>query len=482
MSSVKKNFLYNVAYQLLAIAIPLITMPYLSRVLGATGIGEYSYTYGIAECFGFFTLLGVNNYGNRTIARSRTSGGDVPRAFWEIYAFQILAGLIVVAAYLVYLLFACSADMLISAIWLVYLASVAFDINWFFFGMERFKTTVIRNTAVKLLTFASIFIFVHDSADVWKYCLILAVGALISQVVLWPFLIKSIGWQKPTLSGIAKHVKPNLILFIPVIAVSLYQVADRVILGLMAGYYEAGLFENALRVTVIPFAVVTALGTVMLPRITNLIASNQIEKCKTYLSDSFWLTAIISSIIMFGIASISFELAPVYFGEEFSFCSWLILIMIFDIPFRTWGNVIRTQYLMPLGKDKIFVSSVVAGAVVNLVINVLLIPVLGSLGAAIATFITEATVCVYQVFAVRNELPLRSYFVVGLPFYGIGLVMFIGVRLFSGFVGVSVAGLVLEILIGAAIFAVGCVGYYVVTRDERVDSMLIAPLLKKLGK
>lgn len=481
MSSVKKNFLYNVFYQLLAIAIPLVTMPYLSRVLGAAGIGEYSYTYGIAECFGFFALLGVNNYGNRTIARNRTSDGDISKAFWEIYAFQLLAGVVVIAAYLVYLLFIRSSNPLISALWIIYLVSTAIDVNWFFFGMEQFKITVIRNAVIKLLTFASVFVFIHSADDVWVYCCILAFGAFAQQAVMWLFVPRFVEWCKPSVSGVLAHVKPNLVLFIPVIAVSLYQVVDRIILGVIAGYFEVGLFENALKVRTIPFAVVTALGTVMLPRITTLIANNQIELSKRYLIDSFWLTSIVSSVIMFGIAAVSFELAPVYFGEEFTFCGWLLFVMIFDIPFRTWGNVIRTQHLMPIGKDKTFVASVVVGAAVNLVINLALIPFFGSMGAAIATLVTEMTVCVYQVVAVRGELPLKECFVVGLPFYVIGFIMFIGVRAFSFFAEVNVTGLVLEILVGAAIYACGAIVYYLVSRDKRIDSMLLKPLLSRLG-
>lgn len=472
MSSIKKNFVYNVAYQVLTILIPIVTMPYLSRVLGTKGIGVYSYTYSIAECFGLFTLLGLANYGNRTIARNRVKGGNVSKVFFEVYAFQLIMGVVVVAVYLVYVLQSYSENRSVQLIWTLFLISVMLDINWFFFGLEKFKLTITRNMIVKLVTFIAIFLFVREENGVVAYCFVLAVGALVTQVVLWPFLLREVTWVCPTLWGIARHIKPNFVLFIPVVAVSIYKQVDVVILGSISGYDDVGLYENAYKVIVMPFAVISALGTVMLPRVTNLLAKGEVEKNNQYLTDSFWSTAIFASIIMFGIASISFELAPVYFGEAFSYCSILILIMIFDVPFRTWGNVIRTQYLMPLGRDREFVISVVAGAAVNLVINLMLIPFIGCLGAAIAMLLTQITVCLLQVWAVRSELPLKRYLLIGLPFYAMGAVMFVCVRIVSLFVAVDAVGLMIEVSMGAVAFGTCFVLYIAFSKDERVDRFL----------
>ena len=149
MSSIKKNFLYNSLYQILVMFIPLITMPYISRVLGAQGVGTYSYAYSIANYFVLFIMLGLNNYGNRTIARVRDNEEKLSKTFWSIYALQLFLGIIINIIYVGYSFFI-SSNIYISLSMFFYVLSATFDINWLFFGLEKFKLTIIRNTTIKI--------------------------------------------------------------------------------------------------------------------------------------------------------------------------------------------------------------------------------------------------------------------------------------------------------------------------------------------
>lgn len=158
MSSVKKNFIYNTLYQLLVIIIPLITTPYLSRILGAEKTGVYSYSYTIATYFVLFIMLGLNNYGNRTISIIRDDKTKVSQEFWSIYFMQLVFGLFGVIAYVLYTII--FSNTLITWILLLYVVSALIDINWFFFGMEQFKITVTRNTVIKIISTVMIFTFV----------------------------------------------------------------------------------------------------------------------------------------------------------------------------------------------------------------------------------------------------------------------------------------------------------------------------------
>ena len=174
MNTVKKNFMYNTAYQILILIIPLVTAPYLSRVIGAEGIGIYSYTYSIAYYFGLFILLGLNNYGNRKIAQVKDNKEKLSKEFLSIYLMQVMMSIIVIGIYGIYITLNNYTYKIIQVIQIVYLISVALDINWLFFGLEKFKITVTRNFLIKILTFICIFIFVKNEQDLWVYTLIMS--------------------------------------------------------------------------------------------------------------------------------------------------------------------------------------------------------------------------------------------------------------------------------------------------------------------
>ena len=202
IGTLKKNFLLNTTYQILMLIIPLITVPYVSRVLGASGIGEYSYTYSIVYYFIIVAMLGFNNYGNRTVARYRHDRKKLSKKFAEIYTFQVLMSCSMILLYSLYLLVVEPEYINIGAIQIIYLVACVFDINWFFFGLEEFKLTIPRNMLVKLLSLAAIFVFVRSKNDVWIYTLILSLGALLSQIIMFPFLHRYIDRVKVRLSDL----------------------------------------------------------------------------------------------------------------------------------------------------------------------------------------------------------------------------------------------------------------------------------------
>ena len=173
-TSPKKNFIYNIIYQLLIMIIPLITAPYLSRTVGVDGVGTYSYTYSIAYYFMLFTLLGVNNYGNRTIAKVREDKVKLSKTFWEIYSLQVSLGIIMLVCYCIYILLFCNEYRNIAVIQTLFIVSAMLDINWFFFGIEEFKKTITRNTLIKVGNIILILLAVKSKNDLWKYTLIMS--------------------------------------------------------------------------------------------------------------------------------------------------------------------------------------------------------------------------------------------------------------------------------------------------------------------
>lgn len=422
INSIKKNFLYNAFYNVLTLIIPLVTTPYISRIMGAERIGIYSYAYSIATYFGLFILLGLNNYGNRTIASVRDDKNQLSKTFCSIYAMQLIMSLIVIVIYVTYVLFLAS-DQLMAWIQLIYLISVALDINWFFFGMEQFKLTVTRNTIIKILNLIFIFILVKSKSDLYIYGLIMVCGPLLSQFILWMFIKKYVMFKKVSLSDIGQHIKPNLILFIPVIAISLYTIMDRVMLGMMSSMTEVGYYENSNKLTQIPVMAISSLGTVMLPRISNMISNGKKEESIRYIQKSLIVSVLLSTSMAFGLCAVSNEFVPIFYGSGFDKCKDVISILVLSSIFISWANVIRTQYLIPNKKDKIYIVSVFLGAIVNVGINFVLIPKLMSIGAAIGTICAEFIVCAYQTYKVRNELDIKLYIKQSAPLLLVSIVM-----------------------------------------------------------
>lgn len=449
-TSLKKNFLYNAFYNVLVLILPLVTAPYISRIMGAEKIGVYSYSYSVASYFGLFILMGLTNYGNRTIAGVKENKNELSRTFWSIYFMQIIMAIVVIIIYIFYVYFIAS-DKVMASIQLLYLISVALDINWFFFGMELFKLTVTRNTIIKLLNVTLIFLLVKSKNDIYIYGIIMTIGPLLSQLFLWIFLRRYIRITKITINDIILHIKPNLVLFIPVIAISLYTIMDRVMLGIMSTMKEVGYYENSNKLTQIPVMAITSLGTVMLPRMSNLVANGRNEETKKYIQKSLIISMFLSSSMAFGLSAISKEFVPFFYGRGFEKCINLIPVLLLSSIFISFANVIRTQYLIPYKKDNIYIVSFFLGAFVNMGINLLLIPNIQSVGAAIGTLCAEMTVCIYQVYMVKNEIRVLHYLKQGIPLMISGVLMYV-IVINIPFITNYIVTIIIKVVVGTIIY------------------------------
>lgn len=469
-SSIKLNFLYNSLYQVLLIVLPLVTSPYISRTLGSEGVGEYSYTFSIASSFALLGMLGVINYGNRTIASVQDDRFERSRAFWSIWKLQVFVTAVVLLIYLLYILYVCPEKYkLLSYVQAISILSSMVDINWFFFGMEKFRLTVIRNVFIKIINVFLIFIFVKTADDVWLYTLIMASGMLLSNLLIWPFLRREVDYMKSGISYTFSHLRQMLILFIPVIAVTLYKRIDKVMLGALSTMSQTGFFENTEKIINIPMGVITALGTVMLPRMSYLFAKGKADESKKYIEYSMEFISFMSAAMIFGIAGIAKEFAPLFFGQAFTEVGTLIIAISPTIFFVSFANVIRTQYLIPLRYDKVYIISVWAGAIANLMINIALIPKMGAFGAVLGTVFAEMSVMIYQTWYVRKELPVKRYLLKSIYYIIAGIVMFFVIRFVSKFGSADFSTILLEIFIGALVYIVLCAPYMYIMHKSKIN-------------
>ena len=407
MMNEKKNFLYNLSYTILNLILPLITAPYISRIVGPHGVGMYSYYYSIASYFVIFGKLGLINYGTRLVSKVRDDRNDLNKTFSSIYYQQIIAGIITILIYIAYAIFI-SNDKLLSIIMITLVASILFDIDWLYSGLEQFKVIALKNFVIKIITVLCIFLFVKNKNDLWLYALILCLGNTLGFISMWFGVKKSVRFVKVEWRDITNHFRPNLILLVPVIAVNIYRTLDKIIVGYISGMVQTGYYENAEKIIYALCGIITSFGTVMMPKISNLIANGKKNESQKYLINSMNFIMFITCGISFGVVAISEKLTVVVFGIDFIMSAELLRALALTIIFIGWANVIRTQYIMPNNLDNLYIKSVVIGAIVNFTINILLIPQINAYGAVIGTFIAEFIAALLQTIQVRKKIPIKK--------------------------------------------------------------------------
>lgn len=481
MSSIKKNLAYNMMYQLVGILVPLVTSPYLSRVLGAKNLGIHSFTMSVALYFMMFMILGIGNYGNRTIAKIKRKGKqELSKVFWSIYSIQILMSVLVILAYILYLSFGVRNYQEIAILQIFLVLSNAVDITWYFYGMEDFGRIVLRNTLVKVLGLILIFVCVHTSADLWKYTLINGGTAFVGQLLMWGQLNGRLAWVKVTVNDLLPHIKPILILFVPVLAISVFTNMDKYMLGLIADVKQVGFYDNANRIIEIPKALIAALGAVMLPRTASLISEGKGEQSIYYMEMTILYVMGISSVLMFGLMSVADIFSVVFWGKDFIESGRLIAGMAPAFVFSVLGNIIRTQYLIPRAKDKDYVISLILGAIVNFIMNCFLIKPYGAMGATISTVLAEFVLSGTQFFVVRKHLDLKAYIKNGLIFYLFGLLMYLAIVVVKSHMLYNAISLILLIIVGGIVYLGLCCFYILLSNNPHFRS-LREKIRRKIG-
>lgn len=461
------NFLYQVAYQLLTIILPLVTAPYISRVLGPENTGIYSYTFVIANYFLVFAALGIETYGNRTIARVKSEGQDkINYTFTTLFLMHAIVSIIAIIIYAVYIVYFLTKYRLIASLQGLLVISALFDVNWFFFGIEEFKLTVTRNMLIKLSTVIAMFVFVRTSDDLWKYTLIMSLGVVISQSVIWFFLPKYVRFVKVKFFDVINHLKPLCILFLAVVATSLYRMIDKLMLGWFGNMNSLGAYEYADRLMRMVVTLITALGTVMLPRMSALYAQRQQEQAKKYLNSTSQFMFVMSFALAFGLAGIAKEFVPIFLGKGYGSTSVLVQVLAISLPLMGWNNLVRTQILMPTSKDMIYTRAVWAGAIIDVILNAILISTIGSIGAAISTVIAYLVVSCFQTIPLKNEYDIRHLLKYSLfPLFS-GCIMFVVVRTIGNKLGISFITIVAEIICGAIVYILLNVSYLWKTQNK----------------
>lgn len=484
-NSIKKNYAYSSAYQVLNIIIPLITTPYLSRVIGAEGNGLYTYTYSVASLFNLFAQLGLSNYGVREIASCKEDRVLRSKTFWNIFCMNLISGGLVSALYALYCMTLGNSYYPLCAIWALMIVGSTIDVTWMLNGCQEFKVPTIRNFCTRLASMVFILLFVRDSGDVWAYVLAIAAPTFINALCVWPFVTRYVDFSRPEWREMRRHLKPNLVLFIPIIATSVYNLLDSFMLGSIGDMKDTGYYNYASRITQIPLAFITALGSVVLPKMTEVIAGGRIAEAKGLVRETMWFMEAAAMAFSWGVVAVAPEFVPVFFGPGFDECVILIAALAPTIPLVSATNVMGVQYLVPSRRDRDFTASVVTGATVNFLLNLFVIPQFGAFGASLSTVAAELTVLLVQVWLVHGELEVVRYLREAVPFILIGLIMMLGVRGLAAFLstigmGLTVFTIIIEFIAGALLY-LGMSAVWVKVSHNQEFKNLLPELARRFG-
>ena len=451
--SIKKNYVYNLLYQVLVIIIPIITIPYVSRVLGARNIGIYGYTLSISAYFILIGSLGISLYGQREIAYVMNNKKNYSKKFWEIFLLRFfLMCISTIIFYFVFVKTKRTYSVYFQILTLEIMGN-AIDISWFFQGLEEFGKTVSRNIIVKTISLVCIFLFVKTKNDLYIYFIIYVLSIVLGNLSLWlymPKYIENIDFEN---LNILKHIKPTIALFIPQAAIQIYTVLDRTMIGLIiSDKAEVGFYTQGEKIIKLLLTIITAMGAVMLPRIANRFAEKDKKAIKAYIYKSFNLVFILAFPLMFGLISISKAFVPIFFGPGYDKVIPIMMLLSPIVVLIGMSNVIGMQYLLPTKRQKEFTISVICGAIINFTINLFLIKKYGAVGAAISTLIAESIVTGIQIVFVRNEFSFRKIVNSALPYLFAGICMFIICIVISSFVSFRPSSLLLQVVIGGIVY------------------------------
>ncbi|MCR5267643.1 MAG: oligosaccharide flippase family protein [Lachnospiraceae bacterium] len=405
----KKNFIYRLIYEILLYAIPVIALPYVSRVIGADGVGEYSYTYSVISYFMMFGALGTVSYGTREIARKRDDKAAYTKAFFEIELLSVFICLLCLLLWIALILYSVKYRLLFLAL-TPFLIGTMLDISWFYVGLERIGTLTLTGMSVRIAGLVLLFALVRSKEDLVTYCLINSVTLLGANLAMWIALPKYLG--RTDLKGLRfrHHFRESLVYFVPTIAVSIYLVLDKTLIGLITeDPYQNGYYEQASRITGIAKSLAFVIyNTVATARLSYLFAEEKYDEAKDRIRSSLDFILLLSFGSAFGLLGIAKTFVPVFLGDGYEPVTYLLYLMLPLIPVIAVSNCLGSLYYVPAGKRGKSAGYIVAGAVLNLLLNLCLIPFLGATGAVIASLAAEFVITVLYVKNCDGFLQARA--------------------------------------------------------------------------
>jgi O-antigen/teichoic acid export membrane protein len=401
----KANFAYNFISQILTLIVPLVTTPYLSRVLHEAGNGQYSYALSIITIFIMLANLGFSTYGQREIAKLQDNEEERSKCFWEIVILRSISTIVVTSVFFAVLYTVgfkkCNDLILILSI---KLGGSIFDIQFLFTGNEDFKSIAIRSIILKIIGLVCIFVFVKTENDTWIYTLCMAACTVFSNIVMWPSAFKTISFKNIKSFSYKRHIVPTLLIFVPTLAITIYSVLDKTMIGILvpadSSDYENGCYEQAYKINSVALLLVTLISPVMTSRNASDFKKGDIESLKHHIDYSQKYVWMMGSPLIAGFAALSPNLCTWFLGNGYAEVPLLLQIMSVRFIFSGFTETFGSQILIASGREKYVSIATVITALFDFVTNFWLIPLYGATGAAITTAVSELICFLFELIVV----------------------------------------------------------------------------------
>lgn len=483
--SLKTNFIFNLIIQIITYIIPLITAPYLSRVLSPEGIGQNSFVNSICSYFTMVIAFGFLTYGTKTISENKDKKQDYSNVFWNVFFSR---GFLFILCFLVYFLmaylwgFGSTVDKNIFLIYSLVLVNAFLTIDYLFQGLENFRILSIINIVCNIFAAACYFLFVKTSSDLFIYVTIFVAKSLIISLISWMFALKRISKPIANEIHIFRTLKNNFFYFLPTVAISVYTVLDCTMLGYLASDAQVGYYEQAYKIVSLVTGLMNAISPVMLSRVSSLIKEGKEKEAEEKTIKMAEVYFLLGFPALFGLYSISKYFIPAFFGMDYvpsiNVIYWLIpLVMILPISNQI-GNV---YYVV---RDKIGMTTwfFLAGALLNFGLNFLAISRLGAMGAAITSLAAETLISTLFIIFSFKHLPYKKMVLQGWKPFVSALVMFATLILLNIFVfDVYLDNVIVQTLCDIAI-GIFVYGIMIVLLRESMVLSVISKIKCKLMK
>ena len=474
--SLKKNIAISTLYQILLIILPIVTAPYIARVLGPDQSGVYDYTTSIMTYFAMFAALGTASYGVREIARVRDDAAMRSKLFWEIELMTVMTSSACIVVWFIFI----ALTPQYKTIYLVLtmgLLSTMFDISWFFAGMEQFKYTVTKNAACKLIGVILMFLFVKKQEDLLLYVIIIISSTMIGNLSMWlyvPRFVEKVDFRTLTFR---KHFHETLIYFVPTVATSVYTVLDRTLIGVITkNKAENGCYHYAMQIVNMMKALTfSSLNMVLGSRLSFLFAEKKYDEIKEKIADSTNYILFMGIGICFGMIGVAKRFVPVFLGAGYDRVVTMLILMSPIVIIIGISNCLGSQYFTPAGYRKLSARYIIIGAVVNLLLNLVLIPKFWGYGAIVASLIAEGAITVLYLKNCNGYLRVSTIIKDSWKKLIAGLIMLIVIKVLDGIISSDIVALFVEVAVGFTVYLAAVT----LLRDSFMTDLVIGKILKR---
>lgn len=474
MNKLVKNYILTLVYELIAVIVPLFTAPYLTRTLHASNFGIYSVVYSTLSLIQSISLMGLYTYGSRQTAYFREDKAALSSLFRELMILRLICGIIGTCIFFAYG-YAIGYGIYFVGFFAYYLANV-FDIGWVFAGNENMFPCVAKNIFAKLITLVGTFLFVKTENDVLIYILVVSLPMLISNISIMPLLSKYIGKGKAKFANVPKHLLASFSLCLPYIVSQIYLQVDKIMIErLSESTSQVSYYDQAEKIVLIPLSIITSLSAVIMPRIANEYKKDGKKEIEKHLVLVGKYSVCISFPMMFGMIALSKYFIPWYLGPDYNMSSIIIMILSPMIVFNSLSSISGQQYFMATNQIGVMLRSSIIAAVSNVILNVLLIPPMGCVGAAVATLVANLIVVIVQYIEMCKQIHFKEVFTAGIRYFMCSLIMFIILMLFTKalYLESTASTTIIQIAVGIVVY----VAILIIFKDELYR--LILGIIKK---